>query len=111
MIGNDGNTYEGRGFDFTGEIVTKEASIEVGLVLAFIGIFDDHPPSARQISMYNAFLEKSSSRGLLAKNLTVVTEGQITNSGRGSGILEVVGGSDNFYSRKYLLSTNNSCCG
>jgi peptidoglycan recognition protein LD len=98
LIGDDGNTYEARGFNFVGEIVTDNSRIEIGIVLAFIGTFIDHPPSDRQKSIYNAFLDKSLRQGLMASNCTVVTEDQMMNSNSRPGLQDVVGETGRFHS-------------
>ena len=83
-----------------------EMKIEIGLVLAFIGTFDDHPPSTVQVSMFNAFLDKSLSQGILKENYVKVTENQLTNSGTGLGLIEVVGETPHIKPRKFLKIQN-----
>jgi peptidoglycan recognition protein LD len=96
LIGDDGNTYEARGFNYFGEIVTNNTKIEIGIVLAFIGTFIDRSPSQRQITVYNAFLEKSLRQGYLSRNYSIVVEDQLTNSNLRPGLHDVVGESERF---------------
>lgn len=100
MIGDDGNTYEGRGLHFRGEIITNSSEIEVGLIVAFIGTFDDRPPSQRQVTVFHALLDSLQSRGLLVEKYSMISEDQLTNSNISSGVFDVIGGSDRYYPRK-----------
>lgn len=92
--------YVGRGFNFTGEIITAGLTME-GFVLAFIGTFDIHPPSPGQIAIYNNFLEKSSDQGLLTDEHTMASDHQITSSNQSSAILDLIKESENFHSCKF----------
>jgi peptidoglycan recognition protein LD len=92
LIGDDGNTYEGRGFHFEGEIFKNNYTIETGLIIAFIGTFDDHPPSLHQVATFNAFLDNSVSQGVLVNNYTMVPDTDAPHS----GILNVIGGSNRY---------------
>lgn len=76
LIGDDGNIYEGRGFQYQGGcqtnfIPTSDSFDDVGLLIAFIGDYSVNTPSLRQIEAFTAFLSSSVNRDLLHKNYVI----------------------------------------
>jgi hypothetical protein len=100
LIGDDGRSYEGRGFDFEGEILGSNSLIETGLVIAFIGTFTDHSPSPQQNATFNGFLGNILRREALSNNYTLIPEGP---NGPISGIVDVIGGSDRYHPCELIL--------
>lgn len=104
LVGDDGYVYEGRGFEFQGEI-TKTSSAsnfdDIGLFVAFIGTFADVEPTELQKSSLNDFLESSVRRDMIDENFIVLSQDQLTLSATpAQGLLEVTKSWNGFHSRK-----------
>lgn len=110
LIGGDGNIYEGRGFHFKGEIFEKESSTafeNLGLIIAFIGTFQDKRPNSKQISTFKIFLESLVDREVVSNDFKLLSGDQITNAGNAdSKLLEFLMESVRFYSRKKNLNSH-----
>ena len=79
LIGDDGNLYEGRGFDFQGEIVMRNNSTdsdESGIIVAFIGNFTSQRPSSQQMKTFLNFLNHFRGSKIVA-NYTLLSQDQI----------------------------------
>lgn len=56
LIGGDGNSYEGRGWDFVGAHTGGHNTGSIGI--AFIGMFDETPPTAVQLNAAKKLIEE-----------------------------------------------------
>lgn len=80
LVGDDGFMYEGRGYRFQGDLPENNlaSSFEkIGIIVAFIGTFDDRQPSQRQIATFNEFLANSVQRDYLKKNYKIISQDQL----------------------------------
>lgn len=60
LIGSDGYVYEGRGFDFQGEVVREDIISEfypTALYIAFIGDFKDKRPNLEAVGAFKNLFE------------------------------------------------------
>lgn len=100
LIGDDGSVFEGRGFKFQGQIPGNHYSSfdEVGLLVAFIGTFVDVSPSPLQIEVFDAFMQQSVRRDLLARNYILLLADQLSLSRPpAKGIFEILEARNNFH--------------
>lgn len=108
LIGDDGFVYEGRGFHFKGEIVENEFSSsfnDVGLIIAFIGTFDDVQPSEQQLETFTRFLLQSVNRDVIARDYTLMLQDQLTMSVPDSmGLLRELGTLAEFHNGEFLYN-------
>ena len=78
LIGDDDNVYEGRGFDFQGEIVIngKENYFEEsGIIVAFIGSFKNQQPSTKQVKTFDSFLNRFEDKNI-TRDYTLLSQNQ-----------------------------------
>lgn len=103
LIGGDGALYEGRGFDFNGELPSNRSTFQnIGLVVAFVGDFSTQRPSHKQISAFNQFLTNSVNRDFVSRDFILLEAEQVTNSERDmTGLIEILTEREEFYSRKF----------
>lgn len=80
LIGDDGNTYEGRGYEFQGEVAEDETFNNLGLIIAFIGDFTTYLPIDSQIATLEKFLDDLDKREALTTGYKILYEDQMTNS-------------------------------
>lgn len=80
LIGDDGNVYEGRGYQFEGEITNDQTFNYLGLIIVFIGKFDTSPPSTRQVSTLETFLDALDDRQILTTDYNILLEYQLINA-------------------------------
>ena len=79
LIGDDDNVYEGRGFDFQGEIMIngKENYFEEsGIIVAFIGSFKNQQPSTKQVKTFDSFLNRFEDINI-TRDYTLLSQNQI----------------------------------
>ncbi|XP_070499680.1 uncharacterized protein [Chironomus tepperi] len=77
LIGGDGNVYEGRGFNFTGQHTQNLESTDynsIGICIAFIGNYQSIAPSVDQISLLSDFIRTSKNRGLIVADHIIVSQ-------------------------------------
>ena len=106
LIGEDGNVYEGRGFDFQGEIVMdgKENYLDEGaIIVAFIGNFSSKEPSEKQFELFYNFLTKSDEDKIM-KNYTLLVQKQLIDGSSTDKFDEAFVGIQNYHRSK--LSCN-----
>lgn len=106
VIGDDDNIYEGRGFQYTGEVAVQGTSTfdKEGVFIAFMGTFTNRDPSYEQISTFNAFLDNSVRRDMLRSNFTLFFEDQLTLAyPHAVGVLNVVEQRPEFRGSKKML--------
>ena len=99
LIGDDGNFYEGRGFEFQGEIVMQNNltyTYESAIIVAFIGNFTSQQPSSQQLKTFLSFLFQFRGDKMVG-NYTLVSQDQIT--GESSDKFEEVFGENENYHR------------
>ena len=81
LIGDDGNVYEGRGFTYQGEIVSKNFfdAYRESIIVAFIGNFSSQQPSEEQFASFNSFLTKSAAENKIMSNFALFSQNQLTD--------------------------------
>ena len=79
LIGDDGNVYEGRGFTYQGEIVSKNFfdAYHESIIVAFIGNFSSKQPSEEQLESFNSFLSKSAAENKIMSNFALFSQNQL----------------------------------
>ena len=79
LIGDDGNVYEGRGFIYQGEIVSKNFfdAYHESIIVAFIGNFSSQQPSEEQLASFNNFLTKSVGENKIMSNYELFSQNQL----------------------------------
>ena len=101
LIGDDGNYYEGRGFNFQGEIVMRNNltdSDESAIIVAFIGNFTSQQPSEGQVKTFLSFLNHFQGDTIVG-NYTLLSQDQII--GESSDMFgEVFTGNQNYHKSK-----------
>lgn len=103
MVGDDGFIYEGRGFRHQGELPGSHTSSfgEIGMIIAFIGIFYDRQPSKRQLETFDIFLRQQIGRDMIRKDYKLFSEDQLTFSKPvAEGIIEAIADREEYYERK-----------
>lgn len=110
MIGGEGSLFEGRGFDFQGEIPTNNSFFDqrnIGLVVAFIGTFTSQRPSDVQVLTFNQFLSSSIARDLINRNFTLLQADEVINSEREvNGIVDILKDLPEFHSCQFSFTLN-----
>lgn len=84
LVGDDRNVYEGRGFQYEGEIPRNETNSatsfdEVGIIFAFIGTFIDDQPSDSQVDTFNRFLQSSIHQSYITNDFAMLLQDQLTS--------------------------------
>lgn len=77
LIGGDGNTYEGRGWDFQGAHTRGFNKGSIGI--AFIGSFDTFTPPEDQLDAAKKLIEEGVRLGKLDKDYKLYGQRQLTN--------------------------------
>ena len=98
LIGDDGNFYEGRGFEFQGEIVMRNNltdSDESGIIVAFIGNFTSKQPSEGQVKTFLNFLNHFWGDKIMG-NFTLLSQDQIIGGSSGK-FGEIFSGNQNYH--------------
>lgn len=110
VIGNDSFTYEGRGFKYQGEIPGNSSSKfeDIGLIVAFIGTFDDDQPSQNQLDTFERFLESAVKLNIVAKEFVILMEDEIVfkkkkSKGFIKALPSMIKFGEKFYSSNYLI--------
>lgn len=83
LIGGDGNVYEGRGFNFTGQHTQNLESTEynsIGICIAFIGNYQSIAPSRDQISLLRDFIRIFRNRQLIVEDHIIVSQDDLKYS-------------------------------
>lgn len=96
----DGFVYEGRGFEYQGEIPTNESVSkfdDLGLIVAFIGTFSDKKPSNRQNETFFAFIQDSVSDGTITTNFTLLAQSQLVKSVESAELVDSLRSWSQFY--------------
>lgn len=125
MVGGDGNVYEGRGLDSQGVVLEQilhasqngsnivlgkalspdsnstisfeSFELTYGLIIAFIGNFNEASPSEAQVSSFNRFLVQSESRNVLTEDFKVLLEDQVVSRNISEGLLKVLQSRQRFH--------------
>lgn len=107
LVGADGFVYEGRGFRFQGDLPENNlaSSFEkIGIIVAFIGTFNDRQPNQRQIATFNDFLENSSRRDYLKSNYKILSQDQlIMTEPMAAGLHEALKTMERFTSCEFII--------
>lgn len=80
VIGDDGFTYEGRGFRYQGEIPNNSSANtfeDIGLIIAFIGSFNETQPSPGQLETFERFLESAVNLNVVTKDFIILMQDEI----------------------------------
>lgn len=77
LIGGDGNSYEGRGWDFQGAHTAGHNKGSIGI--AFIGLFDKSAPPENQLNAAKKLIEDGVRLGKLAKDYKLYGQRQFRN--------------------------------
>lgn len=83
LIGGDGNLYEGRGFNFTGQHTHNLESTEynsIGICIAFIGNYQSIAPSEDQINLLKDFIRNFIDRDLIVENHIIISQDDLKYS-------------------------------
>lgn len=103
LIGDDGNVYEGRGFQFQGELSgngSVNSYSEVGIFVAFIGTFTDKQPTAQMVSVFNSFVDISIRRDVLKEDFKIfLQDSLIATDSKSQGLLDFLETTENFHPR------------
>lgn len=107
MIGEDGNVYEGRGFELQGQASRNGSVIstfdDVGMYVAFVGTFNDNPPSLELVMTFQAFLDHSIRRDFIIQNYTLLLEDQLLQTEPfANGLFEALNDTAKFYQSENL---------
>lgn len=102
LIGGDGTVFEGRGFYYEGEHTVKPHGSpynDVGICVAFIGTFNENPPSAEQIESFHNFTEYFVHVGMIVEDHKIFIQDQLAMQNVTADALnEVVKTFEKFYS-------------
>lgn len=77
LIGGDGNSYEGRGWDFQGAHTAGHNKGSIGI--AFIGLFDKTAPPENQLNAAKKLIEEGVRLGKLAADYKLYGQRQFRN--------------------------------
>ena len=83
LIGGDGNIYEGRGFNFTGQHTQNLHATEynsIGICVAFIGNYASIAPSANQINILSDFTRTFINREMIEENHIIISQDDLKYS-------------------------------
>lgn len=125
LIGDDGAVYEARGFKYQGVILSKEESsitphvaaitppieqcppdiehslFDTGIIIAFIGTFQDKKPSGNQIETFHAFVDYAVTKGYVKEDFVLLAQDQLAEERIPTdGLHKAFGTFDGFYKRK-----------
>lgn len=131
LIGDDGAVYEARGFKYQGVILVKEDKplvaaaapllvsssdtepclFETGIIVAFIGTFQDKKPSQNQIDAFYAFVDYSTMNGYVKEDFALLAQDQLAEERVPTeGLHEAFGPFKSFYKRKIYHCHCCNCC-
>ena len=106
LIGGDGNVYEGRGFNYTGQHTHNLESTEynsIGICIAFIGNYQSVAPSADQVSLLKDFIRTFMNRELIVEDHIIVSQDDLKYSAIKADLLNTaIKSLQNFRPRKLL---------
>lgn len=77
LIGGDGNSYEGRGWDFVGAHTAGHNTGSIGI--AFIGLFDKTAPPENQLNAAKTLIQEGVRLGKLTKDYKLYGHRQFRN--------------------------------
>lgn len=80
LIGDDGFVYEGRGERLQGEhtsTLNGSSYNEIGICVAFIGTFEEMPPSDTQLETFQNFIETFVNRGIIDSDYKIFSQDQL----------------------------------
>lgn len=80
LIGNDGNVYEGRGFNFEGEHTQNQHGStfnDIGICIAFVGNFRASGLSQQMNETFIKFVEYALIERIFSDDYTILYQGQL----------------------------------
>ena len=95
--------YEARSFQFEGEIPGNNS--QTGLVVAFIGTFNELQPSRQIVETFRAFLDETIQSNITSDDYDLLLDDQLNTSE--NGLLDALKDFKNFYSCKLNFVAKN----
>lgn len=80
LIGNDGNVYEGRGFNFEGEHTQNQHGStfnDIGICIAFVGNFRITGLNQQMNDTFNKFVEFALIKEILTDEYAILIQGEL----------------------------------
>lgn len=110
LIGGDGRIYEGRGFNFEGQHTANLDATDynnIGIDIAFIGNYQDNPPSSDQLDILKRFIEFYVEQKIIAEDYKIFLQDELIDQNvKADALKEVIKNYDNFISCNLKKSVN-----
>lgn len=104
LIDGNGRIFEGRGFQFEGEHTANpngSSYNDIGIGIAFIGTFDDEPPSNDQIEGFHNFIDYYTKKQMIVEDHKIFSQDQLLNLEHpAKALLNVLKSFEKFHSSK-----------
>lgn len=104
LVGDDGFMYEGRGFKYQGELPRKDSPSNfdnLGLIIAFIGTYDNVKPSQGQLATFNEFVERSVGRDVIIRDFKILlADNLLLHKPPAQGLIDAMVVHDEYYECK-----------
>jgi len=109
LIGDDGFVYEGRGYGLQPDMLnnTSASSFEdIGLIVAFIGNFNELELSASQIVTFNEFIRQSDAEDLDVSYTLLLENQLVMREEIDRGLFNMLAGKNEFHQMQHITSRN-----